>query len=96
MLEGYDQDWIYDNRNFAAYTNLDPGTYKFKVRAANAYGIWNEEGLTLEITILPPWWRTLWAYASYIVVFAGFAFTADRTVRRSINFGSASAVASGS
>lgn len=84
MLEGYDQDWIYDNRNFAAYTNLDPGTYKFKVRAANAYGIWNEDGLTLEITILPPWWRTWWAYASYIVVFAGFAFTADRTVRRSI------------
>jgi signal transduction histidine kinase/ligand-binding sensor domain-containing protein len=84
MLEGYDQDWIYDNRNFAAYTNLDPGTYKFKVRAANAYGIWNEEGLTLEINILPPWWRTWWAYASYAVLFVGFAFTADRTVRRSI------------
>jgi signal transduction histidine kinase/streptogramin lyase len=84
MLEGYDQDWIYDNRNFAAYTNLDPGNYKFKVRASNAYGIWNEEGLTFEITILPPWWRTWWAYASYIILFAGFAFTADRTVRRSI------------
>ncbi|HCZ37569.1 MAG TPA: hypothetical protein DHV26_16740 [Cytophagales bacterium] len=84
MLEGYDQDWIYDNRNFAAYTNLDPGSYKFKVRAANAYGIWNEEGLTFEITILPPWWRTWWAYAAYAVLFIGFAFTADRTVRRSI------------
>ncbi len=84
MLKGYDQDWIYDNRNFAAYTNLAPGKYEFKVRAANAFGIWNEEGLTLEITILPPWWRTWWAYASYVVLFAGFAFTADRTVRRSI------------
>jgi len=84
MLEGYDQDWIYDNRNFAAYTNLDPGNYKFKVRAANAYGIWNEEGLTLEINILPPWWRTWWAYTSYAVLFVGLAFTADRTVRRSI------------
>jgi hypothetical protein len=58
MLKGYDKDWIYDNRNFAAYTNLAPGTYEFKVRASNAYGIWNEEGLTLEINILPPWWRT--------------------------------------
>lgn len=84
MLKGYDQDWIYDNRNFAAYTNLDPGKYEFKVRAANAYGIWNEEGLTLEITILPPWWRTWWAYALYVVLLAAFAFTADRTVRRSI------------
>jgi signal transduction histidine kinase/ligand-binding sensor domain-containing protein len=84
MLKGYDQNWIYDNRNFAAYTNLDPGKYEFKVRAANAYGIWNEEGLTLEITILPPWWRTWWAYVTYVVLFAGFAFTADRTVRRSI------------
>jgi hypothetical protein len=54
MLKGYDKDWIYDNRNFAAYTNLDPGKYEFKVRASNAYGIWNEEGLALEITILPP------------------------------------------
>ncbi|MBX2954630.1 MAG: hypothetical protein KF846_00645 [Cyclobacteriaceae bacterium] len=84
MLKGYDKDWIYDNRNFAAYTNLDPGKYEFKVRASNAYGIWNEEGLTLEITILPPWWRTWWAYASYVLIFGVFAFTTDRTVRRSI------------
>jgi signal transduction histidine kinase/ligand-binding sensor domain-containing protein len=84
MLKGYDQDWIYDNRNFAAYTNLAPGKYEFKVRAANAFGIWNEEGLTFEITILPPWWRTWWAYASYVFIFGVFAFTTDRTVRRSI------------
>jgi len=84
MMNGYDKDWIYDNRNFAAYTNLDPGKYEFKVRASNAYGIWNEEGLTLEITILPPWWRTWWAYASYVLIFGVFAFTTDRTVRRSI------------
>jgi signal transduction histidine kinase len=63
---------------------LDPGKYEFVVRAANAYGIWNEEGKSIEINILPPWWRTWWAYASYVVIFAGFAFTADRTVRRSI------------
>jgi signal transduction histidine kinase len=83
-LKGYDKDWIYDNRNFAGYTNLDPGKYEFVVRAANAYGIWNEDGKAIEIIILPPWWRTWWAYASYVVIFAGFAFTTDRTVRRSI------------
>jgi len=84
MLMGYDKDWIYDNRNFAAYTNLDPGKYEFMVRAANAYGIWNEKGKSIEIIILPPWWRTWWAYASYAVVFGLFAFTTDRAMRRRI------------
>ncbi|MDZ7607148.1 MAG: ATP-binding protein [Cyclobacteriaceae bacterium] len=84
MLKGYDQDWIYDNRNFAAYTNLDPGNYEFIVRAANAYGIWNEEGKSIEIIIHPPWWRTWWAYGSYVFLFGLFAITTDRTVRRSI------------
>lgn len=84
ILKGYDQDWIYDNRNFAAYTNLDPGTYEFRVRASNAYGIWNEEGLTLEIIILPPWWRTWWAYALYAFVFGLIVFSTDRIMRRRI------------
>ena len=84
MLKGYDKDWIYDNRNFAAYTNLDPGKYEFMVRAANAYGIWNEQGKSIEIIILPPWWRTWWAYATYVVVFGLFAFTTDRAMRRRI------------
>jgi len=84
MLKGYDRDWIYDNRNYAAYTNLDPGKYEFIVRAANAYGIWNEEGKTIEIIIHPPWWRTWWAYSTYVILFGLFAFTTDRSVRRSI------------
>lgn len=84
MLKGYEKDWIYDNRNFAGYTNLDPGKYVFMVRAANAYGIWNEEGKSIEIIILPPWWRTWWAYASYLLLFGIFTYTTDRAVRRSI------------
>ena len=84
MLKGYDQDWIYDNRNFVAYTNLDPGNYEFIVRAANAYGIWNETGKSITLIIHPPWWRTWWAYTSYAILFALFTFTTDRVVRRSI------------
>ena len=84
ILKGYDQDWIYDNRNFAAYTNLDPGKYEFIVRAANAFGIWNETGKSIEVIIHPPWWRTWWAYSSYTILFALFAFTTDRGVRRGI------------
>jgi signal transduction histidine kinase/ligand-binding sensor domain-containing protein/ActR/RegA family two-component response regulator len=61
-LEGFDQDWVQtdsDNR-LATYTNLDPGDYTFRVKASNNDGIWNEQGVTLRITILPPWWGTWW------------------------------------
>ncbi|WP_158531121.1 sensor histidine kinase [Algoriphagus chordae] len=68
MMVGLDDDWIYNNRNFASYTNLDPGTYEFKVIASNAYGVWNQEGKTLLITISPPWWRTWWAYTAYFLL----------------------------
>ncbi len=83
-LIGYDEDWIYDNRNFASYTNLDPGNYEIAVRASNAYGIWNEEGKTLSITISPPWWRTIWAYVLYAsVLIIGFLIV-DRFMRNRI------------
>ena len=38
-----------------------------RVKAANVYGVWNEEGATLRLTISPPWWKTTWAYVFYIV-----------------------------
>jgi len=61
-LEGFNQDWIEtDSSNrIATYTNLDPGEYLFRVKASNNMGIWNEEGISLPITITPPYWQTLW------------------------------------
>ncbi|MBB5369708.1 MULTISPECIES: two-component regulator propeller domain-containing protein [unclassified Janthinobacterium] len=61
-LEGFDQDWVMTDagRRFATYTNLDPGEYVFRVKAANKDGVWNESGTTLNITILPPFWKTWW------------------------------------
>jgi ligand-binding sensor domain-containing protein/anti-sigma regulatory factor (Ser/Thr protein kinase) len=61
-LTGFDKDWNYTdaNRRFATYTNLDPGTYTFQVRASNNDGVWNNEGRTLKIIITPPWWNTWW------------------------------------
>ncbi len=82
MLKGYDKNWIYDNRRFANYTNLDPGRYVFEIRAANSDGIWNNNGKTLTIIIMPPWWKTGWAYAGYILIFAGLVFSIDRFQRR--------------
>ncbi len=60
-MEGFDSDWNYvGNRRFATYTNLDPGTYTFRVKAANNDGVWNEAGTSIDITIAPPFWKTLW------------------------------------
>ncbi|CAN5208413.1 sensor histidine kinase [soil metagenome] len=66
QLENFDQDWIYSgSRRYASYTNLDPGTYTFRVKGSNNDGLWNEQGASLQITILPPWWKTWWAYGGY-------------------------------
>ncbi len=62
-LEGSDKDWTNaGNRRYVAYTNLDPGVYHFRVKAANNDGIWNEEGTYITVVIKPPFWRTWWFY----------------------------------
>lgn len=65
-MEGFDKDWNYiGNKREATYTNLDAGTYTFKVKASNNDGFWNEKGTSVKITILPPSWKTWWAYTIY-------------------------------
>lgn len=61
MMEGVDKTWNYcNNRRYAAYTNIDPGDYTFRVIASNNDGVWNEQGTFLRITITPPFWKTWW------------------------------------
>ncbi len=74
LLEGFDKDWNYvgTQRN-ASYTNMHEGTYFLKVKASNNEGNWSENISSLKITILPPWYRTIWAYLTYILVL-GFSF----------------------
>jgi ligand-binding sensor domain-containing protein/two-component sensor histidine kinase len=60
-LDGFDDDWINSgNTHVATYTNLDPGTYTFSVKGSNKDGVWNEEGTTLQLVIIPPWYMTWW------------------------------------
>ena len=68
-LEGYDFRWIDNgtNRNIT-YTNLDPGSYLLRVQGANSDGVWNEDGLSIPITINPPLWATWWAYCAYVAL----------------------------
>ncbi|UBM58704.1 helix-turn-helix domain-containing protein [Marinilongibacter aquaticus] len=68
-LEGFD-DWNYiKSDRKATYTNLDPGTYYFKVKATNINGEWVSESTPLKILIAPPPWLTWWAYLIYAVIF---------------------------
>jgi signal transduction histidine kinase/ligand-binding sensor domain-containing protein/CheY-like chemotaxis protein/AraC-like DNA-binding protein len=69
ILAGFDEQW-YNVRNErkASYTNLAPGEYTFKVKAANWDGTWGNTPKELHIKILPPWWRTGWAYAAYLLL----------------------------
>lgn len=69
-LEGLEESWNFvGNLRSATYTNLDYGDYTFKLKAANNDGVWNEVPLNLQITILPPWWKTNLAMALYVVLF---------------------------
>ncbi|WP_419788703.1 two-component regulator propeller domain-containing protein [Mucilaginibacter sp. SP1R1] len=72
MMQGFDKGWITaDNKiRKATYTNLDAGDYVFKVRASNNE-FWNSKEITLQVTILPPFWKTTWAYLLYGLVFIG-------------------------
>jgi signal transduction histidine kinase/ActR/RegA family two-component response regulator len=60
IMEGLEKDWNYvGNKKEATYTNLNPGEYTFRVKASNNDGHWNEEGTSIKIIILPPWWNTI-------------------------------------
>ena len=68
-LEGFDKDWIdAGSRRYATYTNLRGGEYIFRVRAANSDGVWNETGVAIPVSIMPPVWQTWWFNGSLILV----------------------------
>ncbi len=75
MMEGFNKSWITaDNvTRRASYTNLDAGDYTFKVRASNP-GFWASKEIRLHVTILPPFWKTAYAYIFYLLAFLGTLF----------------------
>lgn len=69
MLEGYDKDWSpATGQNRASFGNIREGTYTFKVRAKTGNSGWTAP-VTFVFSVLPPWYRTWWAYGIYIVLF---------------------------
>ncbi len=82
IMEGFESEWNHvGNRNFATYTNLPPGRFVFRVKASNNDGIWNEEGTSLKITVIPPFWQTWWFFTltGIAILFLGFTVHRIRT-----------------
>jgi len=74
-LEGFEEDWIYTgNYRLANYTDVPPGNYILHVKGSNNDDYWNETGTSLVITILPPPWKTWWAYMLYGIVIVGIIY----------------------
>lgn len=59
MLEGFDKDWYYSGtRRFGRYSSIPPGDYVLRIKASNNEGLWNEEGIAINVRIKPPFYRT--------------------------------------
>ncbi|BAV09558.1 Signal transduction histidine kinase [Filimonas lacunae] len=88
-LDGFNKEWLLTSglHRRATYTNLDPGTYVFHVKAADGNGGWNTQQASLVIIISPPFWKTPFAFLLYMIVIAGALaiarkITVDRTRMR--------------
>jgi ligand-binding sensor domain-containing protein/signal transduction histidine kinase len=78
-MEGLGNGWTFLKKNRKVYfTELAPGNYTFKVKAANSNGEWSGPETVLTIEILPPWWASPVAYALYILLAAGIVYFAFR------------------
>jgi ligand-binding sensor domain-containing protein/signal transduction histidine kinase len=68
MLEGFDKEWIEVGDRRAAYVqHMKPGKYRFRLKAANNDGIWNETGTIAELYFRPHFYETYWFYASCLL-----------------------------
>lgn len=84
FLDGFEKDWNYvGSQNKATYTNLKPGNYTFKVKADLWNGEWGGDTSEIKIEILPPWWKTTFAYIAYLILFLVTSFFTSRIIIRS-------------
>jgi signal transduction histidine kinase/sugar lactone lactonase YvrE len=86
ILEGYSNNWSpVTNERSASFGNIHEGTYTFKLKAQNSDGVWGDT-MSYTFKVLPPWYRTWWAYASYVLLFSitlwSFIKWRERTLKK--------------
>jgi ligand-binding sensor domain-containing protein/signal transduction histidine kinase len=86
-LESLETQWneVDSGRRVATYTNLPAGKYTFRVQGSNNDGVWNNKGVSLAITVLPPWWATWWFRSILSLAIAALAIGAYRARIRQLN-----------
>ena len=78
-LEGFDDEWNeVGTRNHATYTNLPPGNYTFRVRASNNDGVWNKDGLSITLTVKPPFYLQAWFISGMVLLCLGSVYGMHR------------------
>ncbi|MEZ5572021.1 MAG: triple tyrosine motif-containing protein [Halioglobus sp.] len=78
-LENFESEWVENGtNNTASFTNLPAGEYTLRIQGANSSGIWNREGISLAITVLPAPWLTGWAYIIYVMAILGLVWALHR------------------
>lgn len=77
-LVGFENEWNQVTDPEATYMNLTPGDYTLLVKASNNDGVWMEDPIRLQLTILPPPWKTWWAYSIYCFIILGLLFALIR------------------
>lgn len=86
-LLGFEDNWNFvGTKRSATYTNLNPGTYIFEVKGANNDGVWGLYPATLQIHVLPPYWRTWWAYLVYGLLVSGLIYWIVHVQRLKLSF----------
>ncbi|HEY4788664.1 MAG TPA: two-component regulator propeller domain-containing protein, partial [Bacteroidales bacterium] len=85
ILKGFEKNWNEaGTQHSATYTNLNPGDYVLKVKASNSDNVWNEQGVELHISVLPPFWKTWWfkiltLLFIFSIIFLLIVFLTNRT-----------------
>ena len=84
-LLGFQSEWTPPSTSHdITFTNLNPGRYRLEVRAANNWGTWSVKPASLDIVVMPPWWRTWWAYTLYLLLVIGSSIGYVYSLKRKI------------
>lgn len=86
-LKNFDSGWTFvsSNNRSAYYTNLGVGNYTFEVMGTNENGDWSEVR-QISIVVLPPWWRSLWAYVIYFILLIGVVYVVQSQLRKRLKW----------
>jgi len=84
-MVGMQDNWVNAGTDRkATFTNMSPGEYEFRVIASNNDGVWNDEGTSVRINIIPPYWKTKWFITLIVLLITGSIFLFIRIRERSL------------